>query len=323
MNLSATFIRRPIATSLIAAALLALGIIAYIRLPVAALPQVDAPTIQINANLPGASPETMATNVATPLERQLSQIAGITQMTSNSSLGGTQITLQFELDRDIDAAAQDVQAAINAAGGQLPNNLPSPPFMRKVNPADSSVLVLAMTSDTIPLNIVSDYADNIVGQQLARMKGVGQVNFGGARKPAIRIQVDPRKAAALGLQLDQIRATLATATVNAPKGQLIGSQQTLTVYTDDQALDAKTWNDVIVGYRNGGPIRVSDLGGAVLSVENTQGGAWSEVGKAGHFETLESGPAIHVIVFKQPGANVIETVDAIKAALPQLRAAVP
>jgi hydrophobe/amphiphile efflux-1 (HAE1) family protein len=323
VNISAPFIRRPIATSLIATALLVLGIIAYIRLPVAALPQVDAPTIQINANLPGASPETMASNVATPLERQLSQIAGVAQMTSNSSLGGTQITLQFDLDRNIDAAAQDVQAAINAAGGQLPNNLPSPPFMRKVNPADSSVLVLAMTSDTIPLNIVSDYADNIVGQQLARMKGVGQVNFGGARKPAIRIQIDPRKAAALGLQLDQIRATLATATVNAPKGQLIGSQQTLTVYTDDQALDAKTWNEVIVGYRNGAAIRVSDLGGAILSVENTQGGAWSEVGKAGRYETLKSGPAIHVIVFKQPGANVIETVDAIKAALPRIRAAVP
>jgi HAE1 family hydrophobic/amphiphilic exporter-1 len=323
MNLSATFIRRPIATSLIATALLGLGIIAYVRLPVAALPQVDAPTIQINAGLPGASPETMASNVATPLERQLSQIAGITQMTSNSSLGSTNITLQFDLNRNIDAAAQDVQAAINAAGGQLPNNLPSPPFMRKVNPADSSVLVIAMSSDTIPLNIVSDYADNIVGQQLARMTGVGQVNFGGARKPGIRIRIDPRKAAALGLQLDQIRATLATATVNAPKGQLIGSQQTLTVYTDDQALDAKTWNDVIVGYRNGAPIRVSDLGGAILSVENTQAGAWSEVGKNAHFETLKSGPAIHVLVQKQPGANVIETVDAIKAALPQLRAAVP
>ena len=323
MNISAPFIRRPIATSLIATALLVLGIIAYVRLPVAALPQVDAPTIQINAGLPGASPETMASNVATPLERQLSQIAGISQMTSNSSLGSTQITLQFDLDRNIDAAAQDVQAAINAAGGQLPNNLPSPPFMRKVNPADSSVLVLAMSSDTVPLNIVSDYADNIVGQQLARMKGVGQVNYGGARKPAIRIRIDPRKAAALGLQLDQIRATLATATVNAPKGQLIGPQQTLTVYTDDQALDTKTWDDVIVGYRNGAPIRVSDLGGAILSVENTQGGAWSEVGKGGHYETLKSGPAIHVIVFKQPGANVIETVDAIKAALPQLRAAVP
>ena len=323
MNISEPFIRRPIATSLIATALLVLGIIAYVRLPVAALPQVDAPTIQINAGLPGASPETMASNVATPLERQLSQIAGITQMTSNSSLGSTNITLQFDLDRNIDAAAQDVQAAINAASGQLPNNLPSAPFMRKVNPADSSVVVIAMTSDTIPLNIVSDYADNIVGQQIARMKGVGQVNYGGARKPGIRVRIDPRKAAALGLQLDQIRATLASATVNAPKGQLIGSQQTLTVYTDDQALDAKTWNDVIVGYRNGAPIRVSDLGGAILSVENTQAGAWSEVGKNAHFETLKSGPAIHVLVQKQPGANVIETVEAIKAALPQIRAAVP
>ena len=323
MNISGPSIRRPIATSLVAAALLGLGLIAYFKLPVAALPQVDAPTIQISANLPGASPETMASNVATPLERQLSLITGISQMTSSSSLGSTSITLQFDLDRNIDAAAQDVQSAINAAGGQLPTNLPSPPTLRKVNPADNPVLVLAMTSDTLPINVVSDYADNIVAQQLSRMRGVGQVNLSGPRKPAIRIQIDPRKAAALGLQLDQIRTTISVATVNAPKGQLIGRQQTLTVYTDDQALDAKTWNDLIVGYKNGAPIRVSDLGGAVLSVENTQGGAYSEVGRAGKFESLKSGRAIHVVVFKQPGANVIETVEAVKAALPQLRAAVP
>ncbi|HXC60439.1 MAG TPA: efflux RND transporter permease subunit [Steroidobacteraceae bacterium] len=323
MSISATFIRRPIATSLMATALLVLGVFAYFRLPVAALPQVDAPTIQVSAGLPGASPETMASNVATPLERQLSLIAGITQMTSNSNLGSTSITLQFELDRDIDAAAQDVQAAISAAAGQLPNNMPSPPVMRKVNPADSSVLVIAMTSDTMPMNIVSDYADSVVGQRLSRMKGVGQVNYGGARKPAIRIRVDPRKAAALGLQLEQIRTAIVQGTANAPKGQLIGQQQTLIVYTNDQMLDAQSWNNLIVGYRNGAPIRVSDLGGAILSVENTQGGAYSEVGKAGRYETLKSGPAIHVIVFRQPGANVIETVDAVKAALPELRAAVP
>ena len=323
MNISGPFIRRPIATSLIAAALLGLGLISYFRLPVAALPQVDAPTIQISVALPGASPETMASNVATPLERQLSLITGITQMTSSSTLGSTSITLQFDLDRNIDAAAQDVQSAINAAGGQLPNNLPSPPTLRKVNPADNSVLILAMTSDTLPINVVSDYADNIVAQQLSRMNGVGQVNLGGPRKPAIRIQIDPRKAAALGLQLDQIRASIAQGTVNAPKGQLIGAQRALTIYADDQALDARTWNDLIVGYKNGGPIRVSDLGGAILSVENNQGGAYSEVGKAGRYDTLKSGPAIHVVVFKQPGANVIETVDAVKAALPLLRAAVP
>jgi hydrophobe/amphiphile efflux-1 (HAE1) family protein len=323
MNISGPFIRRPIATSLIAAALLGLGLIAYFKLPVAALPQVDAPTIQISASLPGASPETMASNVATPLERQLSLIAGVSQMTSSSSLGSTSITLQFELDRNIDAAAQDVQSAINAAGGQLPNNLPSPPTLRKVNPADSPVLIIAMTSDTLPINVVSDYADNIVAQQVSRIRGVGQVNLGGSRKPAIRIQIDPRKAAALGLQLDQVRATIAQGTVNAPKGQLIGRQQSLTVYTDDQAVDTKTWNDLIVGYKNGAPIRVSDLGGASFSVENNQGGGYSEVGKAGRFESLKSGPAIHVVVFKQPGANVIDTVEAVKAALPQLRATVP
>jgi HAE1 family hydrophobic/amphiphilic exporter-1 len=323
MNISEPFIRRPIATSLIAAALLGLGLMAYFRLPVAPLPQVDAPTIQVSAALPGASPETMASNVATPLERQLSQISRITQMTSSSSLGSTSITLQFDLARDIDAAAQDVQAAISAAGGQLPNDMPSPPVMRKVNPADNSILVLALSSDTVPMNIVSDYADNIVAQQLARMNGVGQVNFGGALKPAIRIQIDPRKVAALGMQLEDIRNTITLATVNAPKGQLIGSRQALTVYTNDQALDAKTWNDLIVGYKNGGPIRIRDLGRAVLGAENSQVGAWSEVGKAGKFETLTSGPAVHVIVFKQPGANVIETVEGIKAALPRLRAAVP
>lgn len=323
MNLSAAFIRRPIGTSLIAAALLGLGLIAYFRLPVAALPQVDAPTIEVRAGLPGASPETMASNVATPLERQLSLIAGVSQMTSTSSLGSTSITLQFDLERDIDAAAQDVQAAINAAAGQLPNNLPNPPTMRKVNPADGAVLVLAMTSDTMPLQIVSDYADTVVAQQLSRMNGVGQVNIGGARKPAIRIRIDPRKAAALGLQLDQIRTSIAQGTANAPTGQLIGSRQTLTVYTNDQVLDAETWNNLIVGYRNDAPIRVRDLGGAVLSVENTQSGAYGEVGRAGKYETLKSGPAIHVLVLKQPGANVIETVDAVKAALPQLRAAVP
>ena len=325
MNISGPFIRRPIATSLIAMALLGLGIISYFRLGVAALPQVDAPTIQINASLPGASPETMASNVATPLERQLSLITGITQMTSSSNLGSTSITLQFELDRNIDAAAQDVQSAINAAGGSLPTNLPSPPFMRKVNPADNSVLIIAMTSDTLPINIVSDYADNIVAQQVSRMNGVGLVQLGGPRKPAIRIQIDPRKAAALGLQLDQIRTTISTATVNQPKGVLIGQQQTLTVYTDDQVLDPKVWNDLIVGYRNGAPIRVSDLGGAILSVENTQGGASSTVGKGaeGKFATLKTGRAIHVVVYKQPGANVIDTVEAVKAALPQLRASVP
>jgi HAE1 family hydrophobic/amphiphilic exporter-1 len=326
MNISATFIRRPIATSLIAAAFLAIGIICYVRLPVAALPQVDAPTIQVNANLPGASPETMASNVAQPLERQFSLITGVSQMTSSSSLGSTQVTLQFELGRNIDAAAQDVQSAISAAGGQLPTNLPSPPVMRKVNPADSSVLVIALQSKTLPINVVSDYADNIVAQQISRMDGVGVVNLGGARKPAIRIRIDPRKAAALGIQLDAVRTSIATATANAPKGQLIGPTQTLTVYANDQVLEAGTWNDLIVGYKNGAPVRIKDLGSAVLSVENNQGGAYSELGKGGmqgQYGDLFSGPAIHVIVFKQPGANVIQTVDAVKAALPKLRGAVP
>jgi HAE1 family hydrophobic/amphiphilic exporter-1 len=323
VNLSSPFIHRPVATSLIAAAILVFGIVAYFNLPVAALPQVDFPTIQVNANLPGASPETVASNIATPLERQLSLIPGVTQMTSVSGNGSTNITIQFELSRNIDAAAQDVQSAINAAGGQLPTNLPSPPTIRKVNPADSPIMILALTSDTLPISTVDDYADNILSQQISRIDGVGLVNIGGAQKPAVRIRLDPNKAAALGLQLDAIRATIASETVNAPKGLINGAQKASTVYANDQIMDVAVWNNLVVGYHNGAPVRVKDIGNAVQDVENKEIGAWVEPGKANLDKTLEGGRGILLIVFKEPGANVIQTVDRINAALPQLQADIP
>jgi len=306
-----------------AAAFLVFGLVAYFNLPVAALPQVDFPTIQVSASLPGASPETMASNVATPLERQFSLITGVTQMTSASSSGSTTVTLQFELSRNIDAAAQDVQSAINAASAQLPTNLPAAPSFKKVNPADAPIMILSLSSDTLPIETVDDYADNILSQQISRIDGVGLVNIGGQQKPAMRIRIDPRKAAALGLQLDSIRASVANSTVNAPKGTLTGNRKSYTVYANDQVLDAKTWNNLIVGYHNGGAVRVRDLGDAVLDVENNQIGGATYAGLGNKDKTLTSGPSILLIVYKQPGANVIQTVDRINAALPALQANIP
>jgi HAE1 family hydrophobic/amphiphilic exporter-1 len=323
VSLSSPFIRRPVATSLIAAAILVFGIVAYFSLPVAALPQVDFPTIQVSANLPGASPETVASNIATPLERQLSLIPGVTQMTSVSSNGSTNITIQFDLSRNIDSAAQDVQSAINAAGGQLPTNLPSPPTIRKVNPADSPIMILALTSDTLPIATVDDYADNILSQQISRINGVGLVNIGGQQKPATRIRIDPAKVAALGLQVDNIRATITTETVNAPKGLINGAQKASTIYANDQIMDVGVWQNLVVGYHNGAAVRIKDIGSAVQSVENNQLGAWVYPGKANLDPTLKGGRGILLIVFKEPGANVIQTVDRINAALPQLQANIP
>ncbi|HLI65880.1 MAG TPA: efflux RND transporter permease subunit [Caulobacteraceae bacterium] len=322
-GLSSPFIRRPVATSLIALGLLLVGVIAYVNLPVAALPQVDFPTLSVNASLPGASPETMASNVATPLERQFSQIPGVTQLTSVSANGSTSITLQFDLNRNIDAAAQDTQSAINAATGQLPTNLPSPPNIRKVNPADAPIMIMSLSSDTLPLSQVSDYADSIFGQQLSRIDGVGQVIVGGQQKPAVRIQLDPRKIAALGLQIDAVRAAIAAATVNAPKGTITGVTENRAVYANDQILDPAVWGHVIVGYRHGAAIRVQDVGQAIYSVENNQIGAWAYPGKANTDKTLTGGQSILLIIFKQPGANVIQTVDRITAAMPSLQADLP
>jgi hydrophobe/amphiphile efflux-1 (HAE1) family protein len=323
VNLSAPFIRRPVATSLLAVACFLVGAICCFRLPISALPQVDFPTLLVTANLPGASPETMASNVASPLERQMSLIPGVTEMTSTSAYGTTSITLQFKFSRSIDGAAQDAQAAINASAGQLPNNLPSPPTVRKVNPADAPIVVLSLSSAALPIDKVSDYADNVVAQQISRMDGVGLVTVGGAQKPAVRIRVDPRRAAALGLQLDQVRAAVAANTVNAPKGDLVSAHQALTVYANDQVLNAKPWNDLIIGYKSGAAIRLRDVGEAVDGVEDDQSGAYSQPGAANRDPTLQPTRTININVAKSPGANVIETVAAIRAALPRFREALP
>jgi hydrophobic/amphiphilic exporter-1 (mainly G- bacteria), HAE1 family len=311
-SISAPFIRYPIGTSLLMAGILFIGLVSYPLLPVAPLPQVDFPTIQVNASLPGASPETMASSVAQPLERQLAQIPGIAQMTSTSSLGSTAITIQFDLNRNIDGAANDIQAAINAASGQLPKNLPSPPTYRKVNPADSPIMLLSATSDTVPLTRLSDAIDVQLGQQISQISGVAQVFIGGQQKPSIRIQIDPGKLVAKGLSLEDIRAQIAQTTVDSPKGNIDGPKRAYTIYANDQLLDAEKWNDVIVAYRNGGPLRIKDIGRAVSAPEDMKQAAWAD-GKRGVF----------LVIFKQPGANVIETVDKIKAQLPRLIAAIP
>ena len=324
MSVSATFIKRPIGTTLLALAILLVGVAVWPLLPVAPLPQVDFPTIQVSANLPGGSPETMASNVAQPLERQFSLIAGLSQMTSQSTLGTTQVTLQFDLNRSIDAAALDVQAAITAASGQLPTGLPNPPSFRKVNPADSPIMIMSVQSDVMPLTQVNDYADNILAQQISQISGVGLVNVNGQQKPAIRIQVDPARIAALGLSLEDVRTVIATTTVNQPKGTVDGTHQSFTVYTNDQLLSAAPWNDMILAYKNGAPIRIRDIGAAVDGPENMKVAAWAFAGAAAPADSsLINGRSIVLAVTKQPGANVIETVDRIKAALPRLRAAIP
>src|SRR5665213_736695 len=323
VSISAVFINRPIGTSLLAAALLLLGLAAWPLLPVAPLPEVDFPTIQVSASLPGANPETMASSVATPLERQFSLIAGLTQMTSSSYLGSTSITLQFDLNRNIDAAALDVQSAINAASGQLPRNLPNPPSYRKINPADRSILIFAVSSDTLPITQVSDYADNILAQQMSQITGVGQVGVWGEQKPAIRVQIDPGKVANLGMGLDDVRAQLQSYTVNGPKGTFDGARRSVTVYDNDQIFNAEDWKNVIVAYRNGAPVRVRDIGTAVDGAENTKLAAWAYEGVKGTDPSLGKGRTILLSIHKEPGANVIETVDRIMKLLPHLKTAIP
>ncbi|MDE2378043.1 multidrug efflux RND transporter permease subunit [Bradyrhizobium sp.] len=311
-SISSPFIRYPVGTSLLMAGILFVGLVAYPLLPVAPLPQVDFPTIQVSASLPGGSPETMASSVAQPLERQLAQIPGIAQMTSTSSLGSTAITIQFDLNRQIDAAANDIQAAINAAAGQLPKNLPSPPTYRKVNPADSPIMILSATSEALPLTTVSDRTDAQLAQQISQIAGVAQVFVGGQQKPSVRIQIDPAKLVAKGLSLEDVRSQIAIATSDSPKGNIDGAKRAYTIYANDQLTDSRDWNDVVIAYRNGGPLRIRDIGRAVAGPEDTKTAAWAD-GQRGVF----------LVIFKQPGANVIETVDRIKAQLPRLIAAIP
>ena len=312
MSISTPFIHRPIGTSLFIMAMVLVGLAAYPMLPVAPLPRVDFPTLNINAKLPGASPETMATSVAQPLERQFAQIAGISQMTSISVMGSSQITIQFDLDRNIDAAASDVQAAINAASGQLPKNLPSAPTYYKVNPSEAPILILAVNSDTMPLISVDDYADTVLGQQISQMAGVSQVSIFGEQKRAVRVQVDPAKLAAMGMTMEDVRATLTSSTVNGPKGAIDGTQRSFAIYDNDQLTTAAEYENVVLAWRNGAPVRVRDIGRAIDAAENQYVGGLQN-GKRG----------VILVIFKQPGANVIETVERIKAALPALEASIP
>ncbi|MEA2994573.1 MAG: hypothetical protein QOG74_122, partial [Alphaproteobacteria bacterium] len=312
MNISEPFIRRPVATSLLMAALAFVGIVSYPFLPVAPLPQVDFPTIQVQVTFAGASAETMATSVAAPLERQFGQIAGITQMTSQSTLGATNIVIQFDLNRNIDGAAQDVQAAITAAGKTLPLTLTTPPTYRKINPADSPILILAVNSDTLPLTTVDDYADNFLAQQMSQITGVAQVVIGGDSKPAIRVQVDPAKLASAGITLEEVRSALVNSTTNAAKGTINLPKTSFTIATNDQLTVAEGYDDVVLAYRNGAALRVRDVGQAVLGPTDRTIAA---------FQNRDRG--ILLIIFKQPGANVIETVDQIKAQLPRLTSNIP
>ena len=312
MSFSTPFINRPIATSLLMAAILLVGLVAFPLLPVAPLPQVDFPTIMVNTTLPGASSETMASSVATPLETQFAQIPGVAQMTSTSVFGSTQIVIQFDLDRNIDAAAQDVQSAINAASGLLPKTLPNSPTYKKINPAESAIVIYAAHSDALPLTTVDDYAENAILPRISQIAGVGQVSLGGQQKPAIRVQIDPAKIAALGIQLEEVAGVISTASVNSPKGSINGIAHNYVVYSNDQLLKAAPWNDVIIAYKNGAAVRVRDIGIAVDGPENSQLAAWQS-----------SGSGIMMLVYKQPGANIIEVTARIEAALPQIMTAVP
>ncbi len=312
MSISTPFIRRPVATSLLTAALVLVGLAAYPFLPVAPLPRVEFPTITVSAGYPGASPETMAATVAQPLEKQFAQIPGMAQLTSVNVLGQSQIILQFDLERNIDAAAGDVQAAINAASGQLPKNLPSNPTYRKVNPSDSPILILSVHSDEMPLINVDDYADVVLSQQMSQIAGVSQVLIGGEQKRAVRVQVDPARLAAMGMTMEDVRTVLTNATTNAPKGIVDSETRSFAIYDNDQLTKASQYNDVIIAWRNGAPVRVKDIGQAVDGPENRLLAGWQN-GKRG----------IILVVFKQPGANVIDTVDSIKAALPHLEASIP
>ena len=312
MNISAPFIHRPIATVLLMAGLLLCGLVTYRLLPVAALPNVNFPTIQVTAQLPGADPQTMASSVATPLEQQFSQIPGVTQMTSASALGYTQLTVQFDLSRTIDSAATDVLAAINAASPYLPLNIPYPPTIKKVNPADTPILVLGLTSDTLPLTTVDAYAENILEPKISQVSGVGQVGIGGQQKPAIRVQVDPQALANRGISLEDVRNVLGQANVDQPKGTLNSPQQTFTLNTNDQLLKPDAYKNLIIAYRNGAPVRISDIGNVIEGPENDLLAGWYNKQRA-----------IILGIMRQPGANVIETVDRIKALLPQLQASLP
>jgi hydrophobic/amphiphilic exporter-1 (mainly G- bacteria), HAE1 family len=311
VSISEPFIRRPIATTLLAAAILLAGAAAYTRLPVAPLPRVDFPTINVSAGLPGASPETMASAVATPLERRFGRIAGLSEITSVSSLGSTSLTLQFDLDRDVDAAARDVQAAINASAGDLPAGLPTRPNFRKVNPSDAPILILSLRSETIPLGQVFDTANTVLAQKIAQVSGVGQVFVGGGQQPAVRVQVDPDALAGLGLGFEDVRAALAASTVDMPKGSLQGPRQALSIAANDQLGRAATFRPLVVAYRNGAAVRLDDVAEVKDDVENNRIAGW-----------IDGQRGVVMLIRRQPGANIIDVIDRVKQLLPQLTASI-
>jgi multidrug efflux pump len=312
MSVSTPFIRRPIATSLLGIATLLGGILGYWNLPVASLPQVDFPTIQVTTQLPGASPDTMAALVTSPLERQFGQIPSLSLMTSSSSFGISQVTLQFDLNRDIDGAAQDVQQAINAAGSTLPRNLPYPPTYSKVNPADAPIITLALTSRTIPIRQLSDLADTLMAQRLAEIGGVGRVSIQGGIRPAVRVQADLARLAGYGLGLEDLRLAIVGANVSGPKGALDGAHQSYTIATNDQLSTAQAYRDLIIAYRNNGPVLLGDVAEVVDGLENAKVGGW-----------YQGTPAVVIDIQRQPGANVIDTVARIQRELPRLQRAMP
>ena len=312
MQIAQNFIRRPVMTSLIMLAILLFGVIAYRNLAVSDLPNVDFPTINVSANLAGASPETMASAIATPLEKQFTTIAGLDSMTSTSSLGSTSITLQFDLSRNIDAAAQDVQAAITSAANQLPPNMPTPPTFRKVNPADEPILFLAVTSPTLPLSEVDEYAETLLGQQISMVNGVAQVSVFGSMKYAVRIELDPKELASRQIGIDEVTAAVQSANVNLPTGTLYGAHKAYTVQANGQMTDAAAYRQMVVAYRNGSPVRLDDLGKVYDSVQNTKLANW-----------INTSPGIILAVQKQPGTNTIEIVRAVKKLLPGFEAIMP
>src|SRR6188474_138330 len=312
MNISEACIRRPVLTTLMTASLIVFGAFAYRLLPVAALPAVDFPTIQITATLPGASPETMAASVASPIERQLSTISGISSMTSSSSLGSTQITVQFDLGRNIDGASLDVQTALATAQRRLPVEMTTPPFFRKVNPGDFPVLYISMRSDTMPLSAINDYAETVLAPQISQLPGVAQVLVYGAQKFAVRVQVDPVAAAARNISLDDIRSVVAKANSSAPVGTLQGKEQAVTLLATGAMLHAADYRDVVVAYRNGAPIKLSEVARVIDSVENDKIATW-----------FNDSRAIVLAIQRQPDANTVEVVDLVRAKLPQIRAQVP
>jgi multidrug efflux pump len=334
VSISEPFIRRPVATTLLMVGLLLAGLTGYRALPLAALPQVDYPTIVVSTQLPGASADTMASAVTTPLERQFGQVPSLAQMTSVSSFGSSQITLQFTLDRDIDAAQQDVQAAINAASNLLPRTLPAPPTYSKSNPADQPILTLSVTSETLPLAEVDDFADSVLAQKISQVSGVGLVTIGGGQKPAVRVQVDPVALAGTGLTIEDVRTAIAAANVNQPKGNLDGARQDWAIATNDQLANAASFRPLIIAYKNGAAVRLTDVATVIDGVENAQLAGWAGVatrpaagdrtagaGQPPHGPALRR--AIIVNVQRQPGANIIEVTDNIKKLLPQLRASMP